>query len=70
MQDQARSALTKALQLEEVYDFSGAKTIYQEILEHADDESTLEKARWRMEDMDDLIAEKTSTGASMKTPNG
>lgn len=58
MQDQARSALTKALQLEEVYDFSGAKTIYQEILEHADDEPTLEKARWRMEDMDDLIAEK------------
>ncbi len=58
MQDQARSALTKAYQLEEVYDFSGAKAIYQEILEHTDDESILEKARWRMEDMDDLIAEK------------
>lgn len=58
MQDPAQSVLTKALQLEEVYDFSGAKTIYQEILEHTDDEPTLEKARWRMEDMDDLIAEK------------
>lgn len=58
MQDQAQSALTKALQLEDVYDFSGAKTIYQEILEHTGDEPTLEKARRRMEDMDDLIAEK------------
>jgi trimethylamine--corrinoid protein Co-methyltransferase len=58
MQDQARSALTKALQLEAVYDFSAAKTIYQEILEHTEDEPTLKKARWRMADMDDLIDEK------------
>ena len=58
MQDQARSALTKALQLEAVYDFSAAKTIYQEILEHTEDEPTLKKARWRIADMDDLIDEK------------
>jgi trimethylamine--corrinoid protein Co-methyltransferase len=58
VQDIAQSALTKAFQLEEAYDFSGAKAIYQEILDHAVDERILEKARWRMEDMDDLIAEK------------
>ena len=58
MQDQTRSALTKALQLEEIYDFNGAKTIYQEILEHSDDEPSLKKAQSRMEDMDDLIDEK------------
>jgi trimethylamine--corrinoid protein Co-methyltransferase len=58
VQDIAQSALTKAFQLEEAYDFNGAKTIYQEILDHTVDERILEKARWRMEDMDDLIAEK------------
>ena len=58
MSDQAREALEDALTLENTYDFEGAKTIYADILANADEELVLEKARWRMEDMDDLIAEK------------
>ncbi len=58
MSDQAKAALEKALKLERVYDFRQAKDLYGDILANAADEPLLEKARWRMEDMDDLIAEK------------
>jgi trimethylamine--corrinoid protein Co-methyltransferase len=59
MSDQARSALESALELEQSHDFEQAKGIYADILANAADEGVLEKARWRMEDMDALIAEKT-----------
>ena len=58
MSDSARAALENALNQERAYDFEGAKKIYADLLESADDEQVLEKVRWRMEDMDDLIAEK------------
>ncbi len=59
MSDQARSALESALELEQSHDFEQAKGIYADILANAADEEVLEKARWRMEDMQALIAEKT-----------
>ena len=58
MSDQSRTALEKALELEQACDFEQAKGIYSDIIANAADEQLLEKARWRMEDMDDLIAEK------------
>jgi trimethylamine--corrinoid protein Co-methyltransferase len=58
MSERARTALENALKLENGYDFEGAKKIYGDLLENAVEEQILEKARWRMEDMDDLIAEK------------
>ena len=59
MSDQARSALESALELEQSHDFEQAKGIYADILANAADEEVLEIARWRMEDMEALIAEKT-----------
>jgi len=44
--------------LEKEAKFEKAKSIYEDILHHVTDETILEKARYRMEDMDDLIAEK------------
>ncbi len=58
MSDQARTALESALELEQIHDFEQAKAIYADILANPADKQVLEKARWRMEDMDDLIAEK------------
>jgi trimethylamine--corrinoid protein Co-methyltransferase len=58
MSDQARTALEEALELEQSCDFEQAKGLYDDILANAADEQAVEKARWRMEDMDDLIAEK------------
>lgn len=60
MSDKARTALESALELEQAHDFEMAKRIYADILANAADEQVLEKARWRMEDMDELIAEKES----------
>ena len=57
MSDSARTALENALNQERAYDFEGAKKIYADLLESAADEQVLEKVRWRLEDMDDLIAE-------------
>ena len=59
MSDQARTALESALELEQSHDFEQAKGIYADILANAAADDVLEKARWRMEDMDDLIAEKS-----------
>ena len=58
MSDQARIALESALELEQSHDFEQAKGIYADILANGTDDQLMEKARWRMEDMDDLIAEK------------
>jgi len=58
MSEQARRALESALKLENDYDFEGAKKIYSDILEKVVEEQILERARSRMEDIDDLIAEK------------
>ncbi len=59
MSDRAGTAIEEAIDLENSYDFKGAKKIYKDLLDNAVDEKILEKAKWRMEDMDDLIAEKT-----------
>jgi len=58
MSDQNKTALEDALNLEKAYDFEGAKKIYADILENVTDQQALERARGRMEDMDDLIAER------------
>jgi trimethylamine--corrinoid protein Co-methyltransferase len=58
MNDQAKIAFEKALKSENVYDFEGAKAIYTDLIENVIDDAQMEKVRWRMEDMDDLIAEK------------
>jgi trimethylamine--corrinoid protein Co-methyltransferase len=58
MSDQARKGLEDALKLEKAYEFEDAKKIYADILANVTEESVLEKARWRMEDMDALIKEK------------
>jgi trimethylamine---corrinoid protein Co-methyltransferase len=59
MSDQAKAAFEEALKREYAYDFEGAKAIYADLIENVSDDALMEKVRWRMEDMDDLIAEKT-----------
>ncbi|MBR9986834.1 MAG: trimethylamine methyltransferase family protein [Desulfosarcina sp.] len=58
MNQQAEARLNEGILFEKDADFEKAKATYADILEHATDEQALEKIRWRMEDMDDLIAEK------------
>ena len=48
----------KGILLENEAIFEKAKSTYEDILNHATDETILEKARYRMEDVNDLIAEK------------
>jgi trimethylamine--corrinoid protein Co-methyltransferase len=48
----------KGILLERQAHFTQAKAVYADILQHAGDETLLEKVRLRLEDMDDLIAEK------------
>jgi trimethylamine--corrinoid protein Co-methyltransferase len=55
---QADETFNKGLLLEKEAQFEKAKSTYEEILHHVTDETILQKARCRMEDMDDLIAEK------------
>ncbi|WP_136799612.1 trimethylamine methyltransferase family protein [Desulfosediminicola ganghwensis] len=52
------SILAKGIVLEQETHFSKAKALYQEMLQHVTDETILESARLRLEDIDDLIAEK------------
>ena len=59
MSDQAKAAFEEALKREYTYNFEGAKAIYADLIENVTDDALMEKVRWRMEDMDDLIAEKT-----------
>ncbi len=54
----ADETFNKGILLEKEAQFEKAKFTYEDILHHVTDETVLEKARWRMEDMDDLIAEK------------
>lgn len=58
MSSDAETILKKGILLEKEAHFNQAKAIYKDILEHVNDEAIVEKARLRMEDMDDLIAEK------------
>lgn len=58
MSYKAEELFNRGIQLENEYDFEMAKGIYAEILQNVSNEQVLDKARLRMEDMDDLIAEK------------
>ncbi|MBR9986352.1 MAG: trimethylamine methyltransferase family protein [Desulfosarcina sp.] len=58
MSQQAEANFNKGIFLEKEAHFEKAKATYEDILQHATDETIREKVRWRMEDMDDLIAEK------------
>ena len=58
MNQQAEVLFNTGIQFENEYNFEKAKRTYAEILQHIKDEPLLEKVRWRMEDMDGLIAEK------------
>jgi len=58
MNSNAETTLEKGLKLEQEADFQQAKALYQELLQHATEETILENVRLRLEDMDDLIAEK------------
>jgi trimethylamine--corrinoid protein Co-methyltransferase len=54
----AQELFNQALEREFDYDFVKAKEIYGEIMDHFRDDPVAEKATFRLEDMDDLIAEK------------
>lgn len=54
----AYEAFDKGIRLENEAQFDKAKVIYEDLLGHVADETLLEKVRCRMEDIDDLIAEK------------
>ena len=58
MSKKAHDTFDKGILLEKEAQFDKAKAIYDDILGHATDETVLEKARCRMENIDDLIAEK------------
>jgi trimethylamine---corrinoid protein Co-methyltransferase len=55
---QGETILEKGILLEKKAHFTQAKAVYEDILQHACDEPLLEKVRLRIEDIDDLIAEK------------
>jgi trimethylamine---corrinoid protein Co-methyltransferase len=55
----AEMTLEKGILLEKEAHFEQAKAVYEDILQHVADETLLKKVRLRIEDMDDLIAEKT-----------
>jgi trimethylamine--corrinoid protein Co-methyltransferase len=59
MYPHVETTLEKGILLEKEAHFTQAKAVYEDILQHVTDETVLEKVRLRMEDMDDLIAEKT-----------
>ncbi len=54
----AETIFKKGILLEKEADFKQAKAIYEDILKHVIDDTILEQTRLRLEDMDDLIAEK------------
>ncbi len=58
MKPQATEAYAKGLIMEQEARFDTAKAAYEDILHHVTDETILEKVRFRMEDIDDLIEEK------------
>lgn len=58
MSKQVEETFNKAILLENEAQFEKARSIYEDILHHATDETILEKARCQMEDINDLIEEK------------
>lgn len=54
----AQKTFESAMKLEKEYDFEAAKKIYADLAENVQDSVILEKTRSRLEDMDDLMAEK------------
>ncbi len=58
MSQHAEELFSRGIALENSFDFEKARSSYDEILQHFSDEAILKDARRRMEDMDDLIAEK------------
>lgn len=58
MDNKLNDAFAKGLLLEEKAQFEEAKSIYADFLRQENDENILKKARYRMEDVDDLITEK------------
>ena len=58
MTEQADETFGKGILLEKEAQFEKAKAIYEDLFRHVTDETVLKKVRWRMEDIDDLIAEK------------
>lgn len=58
MRRQADEIFDKGIFWEMAAEFKNAKAIYEDIFRHVTDEAVLEKVRCRMEDIDDLIAEK------------
>ena len=58
MRKQADEIFDKGIFWEMAAAFDKAKAIYEDIFRHVTDETVLEKVRCRMEDIDDLIAEK------------
>jgi len=58
MRQQADKIFDKGIFWELAAEFDKAKAIYEDIFRHVTDKTVLEKVRCRMEDIDDLIAEK------------
>ncbi|WP_419657172.1 MttB2: trimethylamin methyltransferase [Desulfosarcina variabilis str. Montpellier] len=58
IRQQADETFDKGIRLEKEAAFEKAKAIYEDLFRHVTDETVLRKIRFRMEDIDDLIAEK------------
>lgn len=58
MNMKAKETFHKGIALEKEAQFDKAKVIYKDLFGHVTDEAVLENVRRRMEDIDDLIAEK------------
>jgi trimethylamine--corrinoid protein Co-methyltransferase len=58
IKNQAEETFGKGILLEKEAEFENAKAIYEDLLRHVTDETVLRKIRFRMEDIDNLIAEK------------
>lgn len=58
MSSRAHENFYQGVLLEKAAQFDKAKVIYEDIFRHVTDETVLEKVRDRIEDIDDLIAEK------------
>ena len=58
MSSKAYERFQQGIALEKEAQFRKARVIYEDIFDHATDETVIEKVRRRIEDMDDLIAEK------------
>ncbi|MEE4242890.1 MAG: trimethylamine methyltransferase family protein [Desulfopila sp.] len=59
MESHVETIVEKGILLEKEAQFEEAKELYKDILQHVTDKAILDRVRLRLEDMDDLIAEKT-----------